>query len=154
MTAARKGLFAILLIAAIGIWTHDALLVINPLQKERNSAEKGIARPAKGQANHAFIYPPDFPDPFYCAEFMQLPQPPQATSQRIKAPRNFVPVSLPQCKIGGIVYNAQKPMAMLLYSGKSILIKPGDVIDSMHIKEIRPDSVRIVYKGKLFSLGR
>jgi hypothetical protein len=72
----------------------------------------------------------------------------------VKKTARAEPVKLPECKVGGIVYNESNPMALLQYKGKSIMIKEGDVVDSMLVKDIGRDSIKVVYRKRIFYLKK
>jgi hypothetical protein len=146
---AKNIFFMVLLVSAGVIWTHDFLLFVDI---------RHMAKPAKKTANVAiaeekYVYKGDFPDPFLCKQFMPEKQVHSGSVTHGRKKKEET-ITLPSCKIGGIVYNASNPMAIFISGGKSQLVKQGDVIDSITIKKIFSDSVEVSFKAKNFFLKK
>jgi hypothetical protein len=144
----KNVLFILLLIFACVIWCHNILLFVNSGHKGKPAKKAVTAAIVEGM----YTYKADFPDPFFCKQFM--PEKQAATGRVVSGRKKESPVYLPPCKIGGIVYNASNPMALFISGGKSQLVKKGDVVDSITIKKILQDSVEVVFRGKRFLLGK
>jgi type II secretory pathway component PulC len=143
----RRFFFVILLIIACAVWAHDFMLLFNA--KSAGKVPSKVATTA--QVLEKFVYKPDFPDPFFCKQVMVERR---AYSGPHTGQKKKEEVKLPSCKIGGIVYNESNPMAIFVSSGKSQLVKQGDMIDSITIRKISRDSVEVLFKGKKFSLTK
>lgn len=94
----------------------------------------------------------------------QLPQPGQAVSKtetqvapepvgmgpEPTPPQPKIIPSLPQCSITGLVWDSQKPQAIL--NGK--IIGLGDKIESWTVTQITKDGVEITFENEKFLIGR
>ncbi len=138
----------ILVVAACAIWTHDVLLFVHGWygQKPVRNAASPVTKTEK------YLYKADFPDPFFCKEFMIKKE--ALGGMHVRGRKKEAPVVLPECKIGGIVYDAKNPMALFVSGGKSQLVKAGDVIDSITIRRIYSDSVEVTFRTKKFCLKK
>jgi type II secretory pathway component PulC len=149
MKAHRKPLFIALFIAVAGIWLYNAFLLSGGRIPAK--AETKQLKTVAALDTVVYVYAAKNRDPFECTPVIKAMA--SSTVNKARKPEN-ARVSLPRLSIGGIVYSQNNPMALFNYNGKSTLIKQGDVIDSMLIKSIEKDSVRIEYKGKMFSIGK
>lgn len=148
----RKILVGLIVFAVI-IWSYNAVRLLSAfgVSKKQVSTTKKVSL----KTPEPFLYKKNFDDPFFCKAFMgEMKKLAKSKDTKSKKGRKKSVVKLPNCKLTGIVYNDQKPMAMLNYKGKSIIIKKGDIIDSMRIDRIYQDSVSINYKGKRFYLKK
>ncbi len=155
MSQYNRKLFLSLVIIAILLWTYNGMLLFEgfgitkrKIDVVENRSQR-IVQPLKFNA--------DFSDPFYCKAFMGSVIKPgkkvtSSKTRKIKIVKKAV--KLPKCKISGIVFSAQKPAAMLEYKGNNVIVKEGDLLDSMRIKKIYTDSIKIIYKGTVFYLKR
>jgi hypothetical protein len=143
----KRFFFVLLLIAACAVWVHDFMLFFNTKSNEKVS--KKVSTSAYGVEK--IVYKADFADPFFCKQVMIERK---ASSGPHTGHKKKEEVNLPSCKIGGIVYNESNPMAIFICSGKSQLVKQGDMIDSITIRKISRDSVGLLFKGKKFSLSK
>lgn len=146
----QRLLVTVLVISGL-LWGFRAML---------GEEEKGPGRTVEGPEDATVAVRPPFhydtsaPDPFYCAAFMEKRIVKKKSTKKKTRTRKKRVVRLPACSIGGIVYNADNPMALFVYKGKSTLVKKGDVIEGIRIAKVSRDSVKVVYKGKRFMLGR
>ncbi|MBN2037950.1 MAG: hypothetical protein JW768_14510 [Chitinispirillaceae bacterium] len=143
----KKVLLLVLIIAALCVWGRNVLLIFKGVPDDNktfteNQIDKNLF------AVQPFVYKGDFRDPFFCKQFMHDGKG-KKTGEQSEAE-----VSLPQCSVGGIVYNEKNPMILFRIGAKSLYAKQGDVIDSITIKKINRDSVEVVYKNKKFVIGK
>jgi hypothetical protein len=143
----KRIFFAILLVAACLVWVHNFTLFFNATPNGKIAKNKSI----QPYGLEKFVYKADFPDPFFCKQVMVEKK---AFTGPGSGQKKKEEIKLPFCKIGGIVYNESNPMAIFICSGKSKLVKQGDVIDSMTIRKIFKDSVEILFKSKKFFLAK
>jgi hypothetical protein len=143
----KRFFFVVLLIAACTVWAHNFTLFFNTKSNEKVS--KKVSTAANGVEK--FVYKANFPDPFFCKQVMIERT---ASSGVVSGKKKKEEINLPSCKIGGIVFNESNPMAIFICSGKSQLVKQGDIIDSITIRKISKDAVDVLFKGKKFSLGK
>lgn len=96
---------------------------------------------------------PEFVDPFYCRQFMAGEK--KISEKKVqKAAIQKTEIELPKCRIGGIVYNHENSMAIFISGEKSQFVKQGDVIDSIKIVSIMPQSIEVAYQGKKFKISQ
>jgi type II secretory pathway component PulC len=142
-------LFMVLLVSASVLWIYNISLFVN-IRHVPKPAKKAVAGAAVAEK---YVYKGDFSDPFFCMQFMPGKQGPSGSVAHGRKKKEET-ITLPSCKIGGIVYNASNPMAIFISGGKSQLVKQGDVIDSITIKKIFSDSVEVTFKAKKFYLKK
>jgi hypothetical protein len=146
MRLSRRTLLFALIVAAVCVWGYNTFLFV---RAEAGASTPSAAAPIRQQSPaQPVVSRAADRDPFYSrlvVEARQRHRPPGPGKE---------PVRLPQCHIGGIVYAPGNAMAIFLYKGASTMVREGDTVDSMVIRKIEPDSVRISYKGALFSLGK
>lgn len=147
-----KKIFTVLLISASIIWIYDLSLILRVVFPE-SEGDKVRTSKAALEIPVSFVYKPDFRDPFFCREIMEAKQEKDIEVKKVKRVKKEE-VKLPQCSIGGIVYNTSNPMALFEYKGGSKMIKEGDVVDSIRIVKITPDTVTVRYKSKRFFLKK
>lgn len=153
MSRYNRKLFVSLVIIAIAVWSYNITLLFGGFHTKKKRVSTTENESFK--TVELFEYKADFDDPFFCKAFMAVKEKPRTkTGASKKARKKVAAVKLPKCRISGIVYNPQKPMVMLDHNGKKLIAKEGDIIDSMRISKIYPDSVRIIYKGKRFYLKK
>jgi hypothetical protein len=144
---AKRIFFLVLLVAACTVWVHDFMILFNT--KPNDKVAKNVS--AAGYGVEKFVYKADFSDPFFCKHIMTERK---AYSGPGSGQKKKQEVILPSCKIGGIVYNESNPMAIFICSGKSQLVKQGDMIDSITIRKISKEAVEVLFKGKKFTLAK
>ena len=151
-----KGLtkLTIILSAVAALWWVSTS-ALGPRSDRPAHAQALPVREATG-GSVGFVWPDSGRDPFFCAAFMDAPR--SAGSLRRAgrpADRAATPEAvLPECSVGGIVYNESSPMAILLKDGASTLVKKGDVVDSIEIRGVSQGSVTVAYRGKTFVLNK
>lgn len=72
-----------------------------------------------------------------------------ARASRIEREEKQTPVTLPAMTLGGIIWDAENPIAMI--NGTDV--RPGDTIRGARVVSIGQDSVELTYKGKRFVLS-
>ncbi len=151
----NKTLFMCLLIIAVTIWSYNFIQIFSVFSEKKHSIL--ASEELNIDIYKQFNYKADFKDPFFCKAFMIEDEKQEINKgYGLKNNKNEIKtkVKLPSCKITGIVYNDQKPMAMIEHNGSTIIVKEGDIVDSMRIKKIFIDSVKIIYKGKTFYIKK
>jgi hypothetical protein len=148
MNFPRKLFFPILLALAAGVWLYDIALLTGGHSSKQSKPEGTLTGVSLSMAKH--VYKADFADPFFCKELMA----PVLPSSHGALQRRAIPIVLPPCSIGGIVYNPGNPMALIVVNGKSQLSKKGDTIDSITVSEIGKDYVKLTYRHKSFTLTK
>lgn len=146
----KKILLFLLIIVALCIWGRDALLIVKGVSDDKKATIENQTE-EDPFAVAPYVYKSDFRDPFFCKYFMT--ESTMQGGQKAKG-ASSAKISLPQCSIGGIVYNENNPMVLFHIGGKSLYAKQGDVIDSIKIKKIGRDSVVLSYKNKKFVIGK
>lgn len=146
-------LLILVAVAAI-VWGRNILLVFSGTVGDKGSLKQSVNRKIVDLVPSSYQYTDDFRDPFFCTFFMTPEKVKGESGREIPKKTRAVPVNLPACTIGGIVYNEKNPMVLLNVSGKSVMAKQGETIDSIRVKKIGKDSVWVVYKGKVFGLGK
>ena len=151
MVALKKLIFVILFTGAIAVWFYNiSLLTANPFPFIKKISKIGPVLITK-DAPVLDAWQANGRDPFYCKLFMgEFNRKILVNSMVVKrsAPASVPPILLNEYQVGGIVYDPRNPMAIILYAGRSIMVKQNDSLNSFKIQKIGKDSITILCKGQ------
>jgi hypothetical protein len=142
----RKVLIILLALAAIGIYSWDALLVVRPSSEKRISigkhADLSLDKLLAGSQPVHFVKKGRSPFlPFPVEEKTVLLKP---SSGPVVAPR--AAIKPPDVKVSGIIWNPSAPLAMItLPDGSSAVAKAGQAFGEITVKKIEKTRMLISF---------
>jgi hypothetical protein len=154
----RKLLLIILVVAAVGVYTYDAFLLVKPAATRKAVAAKKSGEQVSVENLLARSQPVRFVksdrNPF-------LPRS-EKNEADLRVTRSAVkpsaPASLvdaPKITISGIMWDPASPLAMIvLPDGSSAAVKAGQTIGDITVKKIEKERVCIVFQKKTFWITR
>jgi hypothetical protein len=153
----RKILLVLLAVAAVGVYTYDAFLLVKPSAADKTATKKQARDDVSIEKLLARSQPVRF------VKSNRNPFLPRRENSTAKAPGNSAVktsspapiVSAPAVTISGIMWDPASPLAMIvLPDGSSAAVKAGQTVGEISVKKIEKERVCIVFKNKTFWISR
>jgi hypothetical protein len=153
----RKILLVLLAVAAVGVYTYDALLLVKPSAADKTATKKQARDDVSIEKLLSRSQPVRF------VKSNRNPFLPRRENSAAKAPGNSAvkasatapSIAAPAVTISGIMWDPVSPLAMIvLPDGSSAAVKAGQTVGEITVKKIEKERVCIAFKNKTFWISR